>query len=79
MTTNQMVYIVECIKLVDTFFKNDSNKTAAWMKAKNPLLGESSPIMLILRGRGHKVLAFIKSQLDENKPEEPIKPSVENE
>lgn len=64
---------VEIIGLVYDFFcKQDSAtakiKTAAWMRTKNLNLGDVSPADLIWRDRGHKVLAFVKNQLEGNIP-----------
>jgi len=63
------------VELVDEFFfeqyPNDykiwKNKTALWFTVKNPMLGGAVPMELFYRGRGHKVLSFIKGALSENK------------
>lgn len=42
-------------------------KALAWMTARNPNLGNSAPNEMIMRGRSHKVLAFIETAASENK------------
>lgn len=58
---------VEIISKVQDFFK-DYEKTNAWMRTKNPFFGHLSPIFLINRGRGHKVLQFIDNAKEGNLP-----------
>lgn len=57
---------VEIITLVDKFFKGDHGKTALWMSTDNLNFGGTSPNKLIKMNRGHKVLQFIKTALDED-------------
>ena len=45
---------------------DDSEKAMIWMNTPNPLLGQLVPLNMILIGRGHKLLAFIKNAKDEN-------------
>lgn len=45
-----------------------SEKGYRWMMAKNPHLGDAAPADLVMRGRSHKVLAFIENRLEESKP-----------
>lgn len=48
-------------------FDNDYSKVMAWLTTKNLNFGGCSPLMLINRGRGHKVLEFVE---DANNEEE---------
>lgn len=57
----------EAYDLLMTIFRNEQEKVYQWLRGKNPNLGDISPIKLIKMGRGHKVLQFIKSVLEENK------------
>lgn len=59
--------VVEIITNVHCFFQNEK-KTAFWMNTKNLNFGGVSPIEMINRGRGKKLLAWILGQLDENRP-----------
>jgi hypothetical protein len=47
------------INLVANFFAGDSDKTIAWFKAKNPLLGDISPRDMIRLGRFERLRKFI--------------------
>lgn len=58
---------VEIISLLSGFFKN-SEKVYMWLHVKNPHFGETSAIRLMLIGRSHKVLAFVKNAIEENWP-----------
>lgn len=62
--------IIEIIlyDLVNSYFKSDL-KTKRWFRAKNPLLGNVSPLDMINRGRHAKLLMFIRLALDENRRE----------
>lgn len=62
----QMRELIDCILRLQDFF-NNKEKVSAWMTCKNPHLGNTSPWNLFQRGRGHKVLAFVKGALEENK------------
>lgn len=62
----QMRELVDCIFYLHDFF-DDLDKVSAWMMVKNPHLGNVTPMDLFMRGRGHKVLAFVKGALEENK------------
>lgn len=53
---------VECLKRVDSFFRNDASKVAIWFMAPNPLLGGVSPAQMVAVGRADKLLSFIKSR-----------------
>ncbi len=48
------------------FFQENDAKTCMWFEAKNPLLGDYSPMELIQMGRIDRVKSFIDCQLDEN-------------
>ena len=52
--------LIEIIVELYAFF-NDYEKIYFWLYTKNLNLGGSQPIALIKRGRGNKVLEFIKS------------------
>jgi hypothetical protein len=56
------VILVEIIVNLHAFF-NDTKKVALWK------FGGASPMELIAKGRGGKVLSFIVSSLDENRRE----------
>jgi hypothetical protein len=62
------VILVEIIVNLHAFF-NDTKKVALWMNTKNLKFGGASPMELIAKGRGGKVLSFIVSSLDENRRE----------
>lgn len=62
----QMRELVDCIFYLNEFF-DDMDKISFWMMTENPHLGNISPFDLFTRGRGHKVLAFVKNALEENK------------
>lgn len=64
---------VDIILAVYSFFQ-DAEKTALFMATKNLNFGGFSPNELILRGRGLKVLAFVESALDGNKPPQGTEP-----
>jgi hypothetical protein len=51
---------------VQTLMGWDVYKADRWMKTDNPNLGNTAPIDLIRRGRGHKVAAFIDAAKEEN-------------
>lgn len=59
--------LVQAITLVSNFFNGDDTLTARWLTLPNPHFGGATPVNLFRRGRGHKVLAWIKSTLEENK------------
>lgn len=48
----------------------DRDKINLWMKLRNPMLGEISPLFMIATGRGEKLLSWMKTQIDENSPTE---------
>jgi hypothetical protein len=57
------------VELIDIIFAlhekfDDFDKMSFWLNTKNPHLGHIQPSKLILMGRGHKVLQFIRSVED---------------
>lgn len=66
MTLESMMQLQETICLLLEHFKKDPGKSALWMMTPNPSLGNSVPFEFFLRGRGHKVLSFVKNALEEN-------------
>jgi len=56
----------EAFDLLRTFFP-DKTVCHVWMMTKNPMLGNVSPIDMLLVGRKKKLVQFIKTQLSENK------------
>lgn len=60
--------IKECTKLVQEFFGGNIEKTTLWFSTPNPGLGNIIPNQLMMMGRTHKLLQFIKGCLDGNKP-----------
>jgi hypothetical protein len=42
-----------------------NEKGRRWMAASNPNLGGATPAALVMNGRGHKVLSFIESAMEE--------------
>lgn len=57
-------YQIILAKLTD-FFKNEL-KAARWMQTENPLLGNVTPISMILAGREARLLKFINHAFYEN-------------
>ena len=51
--------VANTINLVATLFAGDTNKTAAWFKARNPMLGDISPRDMIRLGRHDRLRKFI--------------------
>jgi uncharacterized protein (DUF2384 family) len=58
--------ITEVRRLVKEFFKGDNDKTALWMSSPNPLLGNTSPVDMVMAGREDKLLEFVKAQMEAN-------------
>lgn len=60
---------LEAFDLVGQFFadQNLHYKTILWFTASNPHLGDVNPMLMLLSGRGKKLLKFIKSSIAENK------------
>lgn len=65
MTKKQMVQLIEAVHLLTVYFQTDYEKIYSWLTIENPHLGGTTPMNLILRDRGHKLLRFIECQLDE--------------
>lgn len=57
------------LKAVELLTKHFGNtpKALEWMNTDNPMLGNQVPMEMIVIGRGHKLLKFIKNSLEENK------------
>lgn len=56
-----------CWDRISAFF-NDDEKSALWMETKNPLLGNVSPIDMMVMGRHQKLMDFINNSLEGNRP-----------
>lgn len=52
--------IASLIDIVSSDFGGDQEKTAAWFRAKNPLLGDVSPRDMIRLGRHDRLRKFIE-------------------
>lgn len=58
------------INLVANFFSGDLDKTIAWFKAKNPLLGDISPRDMIRLGRFDRLRKFIiNAMIEKDRPQ----------
>jgi len=55
---------VEAKKLVEAQTGWKREKVLWWFKTRNPLLGNISPAFMIARGRGEKLIQFIKGLAD---------------
>lgn len=53
-------------KSVLGFFEGDKAKTEAWFKTSNPMLGGTSPLIMIQNGRVGKLERFVTDALQEN-------------
>lgn len=51
--------VANTINMVAALFDGDPNKTAAWFKARNPMLGDISPRDMIRLGRYERLRKFI--------------------
>jgi uncharacterized protein (DUF2384 family) len=58
---------IRVYNLVNNFFNNDI-KANLFMKTKNPLLGNMSPVEMIIFGRTDKLIKVITSLIEDNKP-----------
>lgn len=56
-----------CVALIMVQMKWDKKQAFHWMITDNPNLGGCAPQLLIVRGRSHKLLAFIETAIDEEK------------
>lgn len=57
--------LANTINMVATLFAGDANKTAAWFKARNPMLGDISPRDMIRLGRYERLRKFIINAMNE--------------
>lgn len=58
----------QALKLVAGYFKGDAMKAIIWMRTANPMLGGLVPREMIVKGLYKKLLQFIETSLEENKP-----------
>ncbi len=58
----------EIRNLVAEHMKWDMQKADYWMATKNPLLGDSDPISMLVRGRGKKLKSFVEALIHESSP-----------
>ena len=56
-----------CCRLVSFHFRKNPGMDSHWLNTLNPLLGNVTPMSMLLRGKEKKLLKFILNQLDENK------------
>lgn len=61
--------IAQTINLVARVFEGDVEKTVAWFKARNPLLGDVSPRDMIRLGRYERLRKFIVNAMLETRAE----------
>lgn len=52
--------IAAMINLVARQFDGDAEKSAAWFRARNPMLGDVSPLDMIRQGRHDRLRGFIE-------------------
>ena len=57
--------VANTINMVASLFAGDANKTAAWFKARNPMLGDISPRDMIRLGRYERLRKFIINAMNE--------------
>jgi hypothetical protein len=62
--------IANTINMVAGLFDGDVNKTAAWFKARNPMLGDVSPRDMIRLGRYERLRKFIINAMTERVPKQ---------
>lgn len=55
-------------ELLNLYYKNDDEKAYLWLKTKNPLLGDMSPLETIYKGNVDKLIEFVKNCLEGNLP-----------
>lgn len=60
MTQNRK--LAEVVQLLDIYFKQDPEKISEWLCSPNKMFGGSSPVAMILNGRGQKLVDFITNQ-----------------
>jgi hypothetical protein len=59
----RMEEIASVMNMVAQTFQGDEDKTVAWFKARNPLLGDISPRDMIRLGRYERLRRFIINAL----------------
>jgi hypothetical protein len=57
--------VANTINMVASLFAGDVNKTVAWFKARNPMLGDISPRDMIRLGRYERLRKFIINAMNE--------------
>lgn len=57
--------VAHTINMVASLFGGDVNKTVAWFKARNPMLGDISPRDMIRLGRYERLRKFIINAMNE--------------
>lgn len=65
--------VANTVNMVASLFAGDVNKTAAWFKARNPMLGDISPRDMIRLGRYERLRKFIINAMNERNAK-PIAP-----
>lgn len=65
---DRMEEIASTINLVAKQFTGDPEKTAAWFRARNPLLGDISPRDMIRLGRYERLRRFIVQAMTNQTP-----------
>lgn len=63
--------IASLIDIVSSDFGGDQSKTAAWFRAKNPLLGDVLPRDMIRLGRHERLRQFILNALADGRKTSP--------
>jgi len=58
----------EIVVLLLEFFDDDLEKMKKWINASNPLLGGTTPHIMVQNGEERRLLRFIKNQLEGNTP-----------
>jgi Protein of unknown function (DUF2384) len=57
--------IANTINMVAQAFEGDPDKTVGWFRARNPLLGDVSPMDMIRLGRHERLRWFVASAMSE--------------
>ncbi len=57
--------IANTVNMVATMFSGDVNRTSAWFRARNPMLGDISPRDMIRLGRYERLRKFIINAMNE--------------
>ncbi len=53
------------MNLLNEYFCGDHMRIDRWLKAKNPMLGNTSPFEMVKMGRADKLLAFVQNAKEE--------------